>query len=152
MIKMEDLRKLQNEVAEHLGIDPLPIKFEVLGDEDSRLYLKEEYVVINVKHKTDYLECAKAITHEYRHVFQIFYANLFKTELAVRWKKLLPTLVNSSTMDEDGSNYINQELEIDAFAFTKFYLQKYENIDVKNKVEGLDKYLDEYIMNNIRIM
>ena len=152
MIKMEDLRKLQNEVAEHLGIDPLPIKFEVLGDEDSRLYLKEEYVGINVKYENDYLECAKSIAHEYRHVFQIFYANLFNDERAIRWKKLLAIQINSSTMDEDGSNYINQELEIDAFAFTKFYLQKYENIDVKNKVEGLDKYLDEYIMNNIRIM
>ena len=42
MIRMEDLIKLQNEVAEHLGIDPLPIKFEDLGEEDSRLYLKEE--------------------------------------------------------------------------------------------------------------
>ena len=152
MIKMEDLRKLQNEVAEHLGIDSLPIKFEVLGDEDSRLYLKEEYVGINIKYKNDYLECAKSITHEYRHVFQIFYANFFNDERAIRWKKLLAIQINSSTMDEDGSNYINQELEIDAFAFTKFYLQKYENIDVKNKVEGLDKYLDEYIMNNIMIM
>lgn len=52
---MKDLRKLQNEVAEHLGIDPLPVKFEELGEEDSRLYLKEEYVGINIKHKNNYL-------------------------------------------------------------------------------------------------
>ena len=152
MIKMKDLRKLQKEVAEYLGIDPLPIKFEDLGDEDSRLYLKEEYVGITVKCKNDYLECAKSITHEYRHVFQIFYVHLFNDDRAIRWKKILAAQINSSTMNEDGSNYINQELEIDAFAFTKFYLQKYENIDVKNKVEGLDNYLDEYIMNNIKIM
>lgn len=88
---MKDLRKLQNEVAEHLGIDPLPIKFEDLGDEDSRLCLKEEYVGINIKYKNDYLECAKSITYEYRHVFQIFYASLFTTETAIRWKKLLAT-------------------------------------------------------------
>ncbi len=149
---MKDLKKLQNEIAEHLGIDPLPIKFEDLGDEDSRLYLKEEYVGINNKYKTNYLECAKAITHEYRHVFQIFYANLFKTELAIRWKKLLPTIVNSSTMNANGDNYINQELEIDAFAFTKFYLKEYEHIDVQNKIEGLDEYLDLYIIKNRNIM
>ena len=149
---MKDLIKLQNEVAEHLGIDPLPIKFEQLGAEDSRLYLKEEYVGINVKYKNDYLECAKSITHEYRHVFQIFYANLFNTETAIRWKKLLATHINSLNMNEDGSNYINQELEIDAFAFTKFYLKQYEHINVENKMNGIDEYLDAYIMKNISIM
>lgn len=149
---MKDLIKLQNEVAEHLGIDPLPIKFEELGDEDSRLYTKEEYVGINIKYKNDYIECAKSITHEYRHVFQIFYANLFNTETAKRWKKLLGAQVNSATINEDGSNYINQELEIDAFAFTKYYLEKYEHIVIKNKIDDLDLYLEDYIINNINIM
>lgn len=152
MIQMKDLKKLQNEVAEHLGIDLLPIKFEDLGDEDSRLYLKEEYVGINIKYKNDYLECAKSITHEYRHVFQIFYASLFTNETAIRWKKLLATQINSSTMNEDGSNYINQELEIDAFAFTKFYLKQYECLDVHNKVDGLDEHLDKYIIKNLSIL
>ena len=55
-------------------------------------------------------------------------------------------------MNDDGSNYINQELEIDAFAFTKFYLENYEDIEVINRIDGLDKYLDLYIKNNIRIM
>ncbi len=149
---MKDLKKLQDEVAEHLGIAPLPIKFEELGEEDSRLYIKEEYVGISIKYKNNYLECAKSITHEYRHVFQMFYANLFNTETAVRWKKLLVTQINSSTMNEDGSNYINQELEIDAFAFTKFYLREFEHINVENKMNGIDEYLDAYIMKNIMIM
>ena len=149
---MDDLRKLQEEVAEHLGIDPLPIKYEFLGDEDSRLYLKDEYVGINIKYKNDYLEYAKAITHEYRHAFQIFYASLYETELAKRWRKLLGSQINSSNMMEDGSDYINQELEIDAFAFTKFYLKKYKDIDVINKIPGLDDLLDLYIEKNWKMM
>ena len=149
---MKVLIKLQNEIAEHLGIDRLPIKYEELELDDSRLYLKEEYVAINIKYKDNYLECAKAICHEYRHVFQIFYANLFDNERAIRWKKLIPNLVNSSTINKDGSNYVNQELEVDAFAFTKYYLKEYENIDVVNKIECLDKYLDLYIMNNKDIL
>lgn len=127
-------------------------KYEELELDDSRLYLKEEYVGINIKYKNDYLECAKSITHEYRHGFQIYYTSLFTTETAIRWKKLIATQINSLTMTEDGSNYINQELEIDAFAFTNFYLKKYEHISVKNKVEGLDEYLDSYIIKNISIM
>lgn len=55
-------------------------------------------------------------------------------------------------MSEDGSNYINQELEIDAFAFTKFYLKEYEHIDAQNKIEGLDEYLDAYIIKNSDIL
>lgn len=146
------IKQLQNEIVEHLGIDPLPIKFEEMGDDDSRLFLKEKYVGINKKYKNDYKECAKCIAHEYRHVFQIFYANLFDTEPARRWKGLLGTQINSSNMKEDGSDYLEQELEIDAFAFTKFYLEYYEKMQVVNRIEGLDKYLDLYIEKNIRIM
>ena len=55
-------------------------------------------------------------------------------------------------MNDAGSNYINQEFEIDAFAFTKLYLENFEDIDVINRVDGLHKYLDLYIENNKRIM
>ena len=47
----KQLKTICNEIAEHLGIDPLPIKFEGLGDEDSRLYTRDEYVGINKKMK-----------------------------------------------------------------------------------------------------
>lgn len=146
------IEQLSKEIAKHLDIDPLPIKFEELGNEDSRLYTQEEYVGINKKYKDDYEELAKCIAHEYRHVFQIFYASLFQDGRATRWKGLLKTQINSSTMNDDGSNYINQELEIDAFASTKFYLENLEDIEVINRIDGLDKYLDLYIENNKRIM
>lgn len=106
----------------------------------------------NNKYKNDDEECAKCIAHEYRHVFQIFYANLFDTETARRWKGLLGTQINSSNMKEDGSNYLEQELEINAFAFTKFYLERYEDMKVVNRIDGLDYILDLYIEENIRIM
>ena len=54
---MKELIKLQNEIAEHLGINRLPIKYEELELDDSRLYLKEEYVAINIKYKDNDLEC-----------------------------------------------------------------------------------------------
>ena len=148
------IKQLSNEIAEHLGIDPLQIKFEDMDEDDSRLYIQEEYVGINKKHKNNYEECAKSIAHEYRHVFQIFYANLFDTEIARRWKKLINggAIVNSSNMCDDGSDYIGQELEIDAFAFAKFYLETYEGMEVINRIDGLDKYLDLYIEKNKRIM
>ncbi len=116
--------------------------------DDSRLYIKEEYVSINIKFENDYVECAKAIAHEYRHIFQIFYANLFSDDRAKRWREELSTIVNTSNMDDEGSNYISQELELDAFAFTKNYLNEYESIKVKNKIDGYDEVTDKYILLN----
>ncbi len=144
------LNGLCERIANRLGIDPLEIKFEEMID-DSRLYIKEEYVAINKKYENNYVECAKAIAHEYRHVFQIFYANMFNDERAKRWRVELSNLVNTSNMDKVGSNYINQELEIDAFAFTQYYLEKYEDIPVKNKIAKFDKYINQYISLCINI-
>ena len=142
-----DLKPLCIRIANRLGIDPLDIKFEDLTD-DSRLYIKENYVAINKKHENDYEECAKCIAHEYRHVFQLFYVNIFNDERSERWKKELQGAVNSSNMDGNGSNYISQEIELDAFAFTKYYLEKFENMKVRIKIDGLDNVIDKYIIVN----
>lgn len=139
-----DLKPLCIRIANRLGIDSLDIKFEDLTD-DSRLYIKENYVAINKKHENDYEECAKCIAHEYRHIFQLFYVNIFNDERSERWKKELQDVVNSSNMDSNGSNYIAQEIELDAFAFTKYYLEEFENMKVVNKIDKLDLYIFEYI-------
>ena len=48
-------------------------------------------------------------------------------------------------MDSNGSNYIAQEIELDAFAFTKYYLEEFENMKVVNKIDKLDLNIHEYI-------
>ena len=146
-----NLKPLCLRIADQLGIEPLDIKFEDLSD-DSRLYIKENYVAINKKYENDYEECAKSIAHEYRHVFQIFYVSLFSNERSKRWKKDLQGVINSSNMDSNGSNYIAQEIELDAFAFTKYYLEKYENMKVDNKIDKLDFYIQEYIRGSKDIL
>ncbi len=146
-----DLKPLCIRIANRLGIDPLDIKLEDLTD-DSRLYIKENYVAINKKYENDYEECAKCIAHEYRHVFQLFYVNIFNDERSIRWEKELQGVINSSNMDSNGSNYIAQEIELDAFAFTKYYLEKYENMKVDNKIDKLDFYIQEYIRGSKDIL
>lgn|SRR5690554_4887524 len=146
-----DLKPLCQRIADRLGIDPLDIKFEEMID-DSRLYIKEEYVAINKNFENDYVECTKAIAHEYRHAFQIFYANMFNDDRAKRWRIELSTFVNTSNMNNKGSNYISQELELDAFAFTKYYLEKFESISVMNKIYGFDTLIEKYININFNLM
>lgn len=146
-----DLKPLCERIADRLGIDPLEIRFEDLSD-DSRLYIKDNYVAINKKYENDYVETAKCIAHEYRHVFQIFYVQIFFDERSLRWKKELQSMINSSNINESGTNYLSQEIELDAFAFTKFYLENLENIKVKNRIDGYDQYIDIYIENAKAIM
>ena len=147
----KNIKQLSKEIADHLGIDELPIKFEEIDPDDSRLNLKEQYIEINVKYKNDYVECAKSLTHEYRHVFQIFYVHMFDDNLSKLWREALSKQVNSSNMKND-REYVEQALEIDAFAFTKYYLDRFENIKVINKISNLDKWLDKYIENNKMIL
>jgi len=147
---LEKIKALAERVAEYLGVEIIPIEFENIVD-DSRLVLRPEVkIVINSKHQDDYFECAKAVTHEYRHLFQIFYANMFNDGRARRWKAELTALVNTSNMNNKGSNYISQELELDAFSFTKYYLDKYESIRINNKIAGYDEIIDKYILFNYK--
>jgi uncharacterized protein YfeS len=55
-------------------------------------------------------------------------------------------------MDSNGSNYIAQEIELDAFAFTKYYLEKFENMKVNSKIDKLDFYIKEYIKRSRGIL
>ena len=144
---MKSLEQLTIEVAEFLGVEPLEIEFDNI-DDDSRLCIKEEKIIINEKYKGDFLECAKCITHEMRHVFQLFYVELFDDDTSRRWKKELAVAVNSSNINDDGSNYFTKEIEIDAFAFTKYYLEHHYNIKAPSKISGLDMILDAYIDKN----
>lgn len=77
---------------------------------------------------------------------------MFSNERSKRWKKELQGVINSSNMDIDGSNYIAQEIELDAFAFTKYYLEEFENIVVVNKIDKLDFYILEYIKRSKDIL
>ena len=77
---------------------------------------------------------------------------MFSDERAERWKNEMINAVNTSNIDQNGSNYISQEIELDAFAFTKYYLGKHESIIVKNKIAGYDEIIDKYICVNKGIM
>ena len=144
----DKLIKLSERIGDRLGIDPIAIKYEELDEDDSRLYVNgNPYIGINIKYKNDYEESAKCVVHEMRHIFQIFYAQLFNDERARRWMKELSHTINSSNLAE--GDYASQELELDAFAFTKFYLEAFEGIKVINKIPGYEEIIVKYIKNHI---
>lgn len=120
-MKIDELSK---RIADHLAVEELEIKFDKIID-DSRLYPKKGFIVINEKYKANYIECAKSLAHEYRHVFQIYYANLMNDELAKIWRDELWTAKNSNNININNATefteYSLQMIEIDAEAFTVYY-------------------------------
>lgn len=143
--------KLSERIVDRLGIDPLEIKYEEMYPDYSRSYIHgTPYIAISTLYKDNYIESAKCVSLEMRYVFQFFYAELFDDERAKRWLKQLSHQINSSNLDE--GDYESQELELDAFAFTKFFLKTFEGIEVINNILGYEKYVVEYIKNNNGIM
>lgn len=136
------LNELSKRIANHLAVEELEIKFDKIID-DSRLYPKEGLIVISEKYKENYIECAKSLTHEYRHVFQIYYANLVNDELAKIWREELNSVVTSGN-----TGYEMQLLEIDAFAFSQYYLENVEGIKTEHPntiyQEIIEKFIKKY--------
>lgn len=135
------LNELSKRIANHLAVEELEIKFDKIID-DSRLYPKEGLIVISEKYKENYIECAKSLTHEYRHVFQIYYANLVNDELAKIWREELNSVVTSGN-----TGYEMQLLEIDAFAFSQYYLENVEGIKTEHPNKEYQIIIDNYKKN-----
>ena len=136
-----------DKVASHLGLDSVPILFEDLGEEDSRIYFKEQYIAISKRYSKDYEECIKCIAHEYRHLFQFYLVTLFKDDKTVigDLARLYKEDFDNQIGIDNYQKYMMQVIEVDAYAFTKVYLKKYYSLDIKISNENYSKIVDEFI-------
>ncbi len=144
----DKLIKLSEEVADYLGIDLIQIEYKNLEIDDSRLVLKPiPKIVINIKYEDSFTESAKCITHETRHIFQIYYVNLMNDKLARIWKEELAQAKSSANINVNSNEYNDyslQAIELDAFAFSQFYLRRY-NIFFKYEDKKFQRLVEEYI-------
>ncbi|MDD3383690.1 MAG: hypothetical protein PHX46_02630 [Bacilli bacterium] len=122
------LEEISKRIAEYLGVDVLPIEYDNNIVDDNRLVTEgKSKIIINQKYKKNYLETVKSITHEYRHVFQLYWVILMPNdELAKLWKE---ELIKAKTGNEKGYNL--QTFELDAFAFTQVFLAR-EGVKIKH--------------------
>ncbi|MBP3503523.1 MAG: hypothetical protein J6K18_00140 [Bacilli bacterium] len=149
---MKDIKdiliKLSEEVAEYLGIDLIPIEYENLEIDDSRLILKPiSKIVINIKYENNFLESAKCITHEMRHIFQIYWANLMDDKFARIWKEELAQAKSSANINVNSNEYNDyslQAIELDVFAFSQYYLRN-RNIYFKYEDKRFQRLVEEYM-------
>jgi len=152
---LSKIEKLAERVTDYLGVEIVPIEFDDTIEDDSRLTLRPDIkILINAKFEDNYFECAKAIVHEYRHLFQILWAFQMEDKIAKRWRNAFHNATSSENADiitnvEDTTKYATQEIELDAFAFTKYYLEKHEGMEVNHPSAEYEKLIKQYILVNM---
>lgn len=150
-MKISLLIELATRIADHLGIEVIPIEFAKIPNEMSRLVLKPKAkIVISDLYEDDYEQAAWCLGHEMRHAFQLYWVQLMNDNLAQVWREELLAAKNGENTDistEDGfSEYSMQAIEIDADAFAIYYLRTYEGIVVKKPQELIQKIIEAYIV------
>ena len=143
---MLNIKKFQKEVASFLGIDVYKIKLEDLGEDlKSKLYMHDEYIAINKKYKKDDLMLMGIICYEYRKLYQV----------QERLANASSSLHNKSMEYKNwiSENRIDKELrydqaDLDANAFSRYYLKRFKNIDIKTEYSGYLENLDKFIAKN----
>lgn len=148
--KREELKLLGKRVAEHLGVEEIPIEFVELDGEDSRLELKPTPRILISDHTyIKYEYYALCIAHEYRHAFQIYWVSFMNDNLAEVWREELQDAKNSENIDvnnqDEYTEYKMQAIEIDAEAFAIYYLRTYEKINMAKKEAWLQRLIEAYI-------
>lgn len=127
-----------------LGLEPIPIKVEDLGEEDGRFYLNGLYIAISDKLIDDKLERLKTLIHEYRHYYQLIVVETNNTKEPL-FNEFKDEITNGPK-STDPSELMCQYIEIDAFAYTKYILKRVYKIDYHHYDPLYDEILDNFIL------
>lgn len=141
------LMPIHKALAKYLGIEMIPVICDEI-EEDSRFYFKEQYIVISTKMLEKYSDAAKSLIHEVRHQYQQVCINDPNTKenpiLVKLWKEDMPKLFNPLTyLNLEGDNpYLSNVCELDAHAFSKWYLNEKYHIETHFPQFEYDALLD----------
>lgn len=141
------LDNLNLKLCNYLGIEPVPVIFEEMP-EDARYYDQLNYIAIANRYVFDEIEQMKSLIHEVKHLHQ-------KYCISHKNEKHKFTNVNLIKEWENDFNK-NQKLippdklmcipvELDAYAFTKYILKEWFNIDYHHHDLLYDTILYFYI-------
>ena len=141
--KLEPISKL---VAEFLEVPQIPIVVETI-EEESRMYFKDEFIVLRKDIALDELEAKKAICHEYRHFYQFLCIKYEKTEepLLEFFAEGFQYMIEHGNKNDGSNDYYSLIIEIDAFAFQRYFLKEVLGIETHYPNEEYDKLLDKFI-------
>ena len=140
------LEPISQEVAEYLEVPQVPIVVEPIK-EDSRMYFQEEFIVLRKDIALNKLEAMKSICHEYKHYYQFLCIKNAKYEepLLEQYVEGFQYMIDHENKSDGTMDYYSLIIEIDAFAFQKFFLKEIYGIETHYPNEAYDKILDKFI-------
>lgn len=150
------LIKIEETLSNTLIVPIIPVITEDIP-EDSRLDIKNECIIISKRLIHNKKEATKCLVHEYRHLYQLIIVNTEpRHPLYEAWKENYKNVINSvsdASNIEEYNKYFMQPIELDAFAYTKYFFEHFlgEPLKIFNDAleEVFDKYIDKIIKNNL---
>lgn len=143
---LDKIRKISLHLSKLLNVKELVIVTDNIK-EDSRIMVKDEYIILRNDIALNYVEALKAIAHEYRHFYQ--YTCIKEKRLDEALLKFYIEDFNKINLQgynaHDSDRYYSLVIELDAFAFQKYYLDKYLNIKTNHPFKEYDEILDMFI-------
>lgn len=152
--EIEKLFHMHLLICDFLNIDPIPVIVEKI-DEDSRYDIKKQCIIILPKKIKNHKEALKCLIHETRHYYQlnvVAYEDILNPLYNIWKENLLNPVMLKSTDDLKNNDlvlkYMMQPIELDAFAFTKYFFAKFLNkslICFHQEIENIfDLYIQKY--------
>ena len=143
---LNELEPLSKQVSEFLEVPQVPIVVEAI-EEDSRMYFKEGFIVLRKDIALNKLEAMKAVCHEYKHYYQFLCIKNAKYEepLLEQYVEGFQYMISHGNSNDGTEDYYSLIIEIDAFAFQKFFLKEVYGIETHYPNEAYDKILDKFI-------
>ena len=113
------------------------------------IYYKEEFIVLRKDIALNKLEAMKSIVHEYRHYYQFLCIKNEKYEepLLEHYAEGFQYMIEHGNKNDGTDDYYSLIIEIDAFAFQKYFLKEVYGIETHYPNEEYDKILDKFIEN-----
>lgn len=135
-------------VCNDLKVAPIPITFDENILDDSRLVLEDEelgpHILLSTRITRDFITAAKGIAHELKHLHQyIVMAQCPEHPLREKWLDNLafPVVVSDYDDIEQISEYASQPIEVDAFAYQFYIVNKYYKLDLHHPSDLYDLVL-----------
>ena len=140
------LEPISKELAEFLEVPQVPIVAENIP-EDSRMNFQLECIILRKDVALDYLEGLKAIAHEYRHWQQFLCVKNMDTSnpLIYEYAEGFMYMKEYGNANDGTNDYYSLIIEIDAFAFQKYFLKEVLDIETHFPDSEYDKLLDKFI-------
>ena len=135
------MKDIANKLFDYLGLESIEIKYEELGEEDSRFYTKELYIAINTKYYNDEFESLKCLIHEIRHYYQLTVV-AYEVDMEPQYQYWKEEFKMNNLRPEDS---MCLHIEIDAYAFTKYILKEWLGIEYHHYDKNYDVLLEKFI-------